>query len=78
MSCCCSVAKTCLTLCDPMNFQAPLSVRVPRQIYSDLPFPPPGDLPNPGAEPASPASPAMEGRFFTDKPPGKHLLVRIR
>ena len=36
--------------------QAPLSTRLTRQEYwSGLPFPPPGDLPNPGIEPASPA-----------------------
>ena len=33
----------------------------PRQEYWDgLPFPPPGDLPNPGIEPESPVSPALE------------------
>ena len=31
----------------------------------------PGDLPNPGIELASPASPALTGRFFTTDPPGK-------
>ena len=36
-----------------------------------VPFPIPGDLPNPGIEPASLASPAMAGRFFTTAPPGK-------
>ena len=36
--------------------QAPLSMEFPRQEYwSGLPFPPPGDLPNPGFEPMSPA-----------------------
>ena len=30
-----------------------------------LPFPPPGDLPDPGIKPASLASPALAGRFFT-------------
>ena len=39
-----------------------------RQGYwSGLPFPPPGDLPDPGIEPASPA---LAGRFFTTEPPG--------
>ena len=34
--------------------QAPLSIGFPRQEYwSGLPFPPPGDLPNPGIEPSS-------------------------
>ena len=39
--------------------QAPLSMGFFRQeYYSGLPFPPPGDLPNPGTEPGSPASQA--------------------
>ena len=38
--------------------QAPLSMGFPRHEYwSGLPFPPPGDLPDPGIEPESPASP---------------------
>ena len=49
--------------------QAPLSMEFPRQEYwSGLPFPSPGDLPDPGIEPASPA---LAGRFYTTKPPGK-------
>ena len=37
-------------------YQAPLSRRFSRQEYrSGLPFPSPGDLPNPGIEPGSPA-----------------------
>ena len=46
--------------------QAPLPVGFSRQEYwSGFPFPPPEDLPsNPGIEPASPASPALTGRFF--------------
>ena len=52
--------------------QAPLSMGFPRQEYwSELPFPTPGDLPNPGIEPASPASPSLSGRFFTMEPHGK-------
>ena len=36
--------------------QAPLSIGLPSQEYwSGLPFPPPGDLPNPGIEPGCPA-----------------------
>ena len=49
--------------------QAPLSMGFPRQEYwSGLPFPPPGNLPNPGIEPVSLA---LAGRFFTTEPPGK-------
>ena len=45
--------------------QAPLSVGSSRQEYwSGLPCPPPGDLPNPGIEPASPTSPVLTGGFF--------------
>ena len=41
--------------------QAPLSMGVSRQEYwSGLPFPPPGDLPDPGIEPASPTLPALQ------------------
>ena len=46
--------------------QAPLSVGFSRQEYwSELPCPPPGDLPDPGMELASLLSPALAGRFFT-------------
>ena len=47
--------------------QAPLSMGFSRQEYwSGLLFPSPGDLANPGIEPASPA---WAGRFFTTAPP---------
>ena len=42
-----------------------------REYWSRLPFPPPGDLPDPGIEPASLVSPAPAGRFFIQTPPGK-------
>ena len=52
--------------------QAPLSMGFPRQeFWSGLPFLPPGDLPDPGIEPASPLSAELAGRFFTTEPPGK-------
>ena len=52
--------------------QAPLPMEYSRQGYwSGLPIPTPGDLPDPGIEPASLASPALAGRFFTTAPPGK-------
>ena len=51
--------------------QVPLSMGFPRQEYwSVLPFPIPGDLPDPGVEPASPVSPALASGFFTTPPPG--------
>ena len=42
--------------------QVPLSRGFSRQEYwSGLPYPPPGDLPNPGIKPTSPAAPALAG-----------------
>ena len=35
------------------------------EYWSKLPLPTPGDLPNPGIEPASLASPVWAGRLFT-------------
>ena len=52
------VAKSYLTLATPWTIacQAPLSMGFSRQEYwSGLPFPSPGDLPDPGIEPGSPA-----------------------
>ena len=49
--------------------QAPLSVEFSRQEYwSGLPCPPPGDLPNPGFEPKSPA---LQADSLPSEPPGK-------
>ena len=49
--------------------QAPLSMGFSRQEYwSGLPFPSPGDPPNPGIKPVSPA---LADGFFTAEPPGK-------
>ena len=46
--------------------QAPLSMGFPRQEHwSGLLVPPAGDLPDPGIQPASLASPVLAGRFFT-------------
>ena len=56
--------------------QAPLSLGFSRREYwSGLPFPSLGDLPDPGIEPESPASPALAGGFFTMEPPGKPQSV---
>jgi len=40
-----------------------------QEYWSGLPFPPPGDLPDAGTEPASLASPALAGGFFTTSTP---------
>jgi len=71
MLCCavlCLVSQSCPTLCDPMDCSPPGS-----SVHGDslgkntgvgLPCPPPGDLPNPGIKPRSPALQVSE-------PPGK-------
>ena len=52
----------------PVAHQAPLSTGFSRHEYwSTLPFPPPGDLPNPRNEPESLASPELAGGFFTTR-----------
>ena len=66
-------AQSLSHVCDPMDSatpwtvacQAPLSTRFPRQEgWSGLPFPSPGDLPDPGMEPKC---------FFTPEPSGKPI-----
>ena len=52
------VAQSCPTLATPLTvaYQAPPSMGFPRQEYwSELPFPSPGNFPNPGIKPGSPA-----------------------
>ena len=58
--------------------QVPLSMGFSRlEYWSGLQFPSPGDLPDPGIGPESPASPALAGRFFTTGPPGKPVYVCV-
>ena len=61
---CAKSLQLCLTLCDPMDCSLPGSSVHRIFQASGLPCPPPGDLPNPGIEPASLMSPALAGRFF--------------
>ena len=52
-----------------VTYQAPLSIGFSRQEYwSGLPFPSPGDLPDPGIEPGSPA---LQADALTSELPGK-------
>ena len=56
-------------------YQAPPSMGFSRQeCWNGLPFPSPGDLPNPGIEPGSPA---LQADALPFEPPGKnHSLTR--
>ena len=52
-------------------YQAPLSVGFSRQAcWSRLPFPSPGDLPDPGIKPGSPA---LQADALPSEPPGKFI-----
>ena len=78
--CVCVCVSSCSVVSDSATsqtvvHQAPLSMGFPRREYwSGLPCPPPGDLPDPGIEPASPA---LEGGFFTTEPPGEALTPSL-
>ena len=55
--------------------QAPLPMEFSKQeFWSGMPFLSPGDLPDPGIELASPASPALTDGFFTTEPLGKPII----
>ena len=70
--------QACMLSCSVMSVvahQAPLSMRFSRQkCWSGLLFPTPGDLPDPGIEPMSPASSALAGRFFNTVPQAHFTL----
>jgi len=56
-------------------YQAPPSVRFSRQEYwSGFPFPSPGDFPEPGIEPRSPA---LQADALTSDPPGKAMVFPV-
>ena len=66
--CVCVHAQLCLTLCNPMDCSLPgSSVHgiFQARILEQVAISSPGDRPNPGVKPVSPASPALAGGFFT-------------
>ena len=72
----CSVAKLCLTLCDPVDCSPPgssvhgiLQARILEWVAISFSR----NLPNSGIEPLSPA---LAGRFFTTEPPEKPISIR--
>ena len=71
------VAQACLTLMTPwiVAHQAPLTMEFSRQEYwSGLPFPSPGDLPNPGIESRSPA---LQADSLPSEPPRKPKAEKL-
>ena len=79
VSCVCECWLSCIQLSVTLwtaAHQAPLCMGFSRQEYwNGLPFPPPGDLPDPGIEPASLVSPALVGGFFTTESLGKPSMT---
>ena len=73
-------AQLCQLFCNPLDYscQAPLSIRFFRQEYwSELPYPPPGDLPDPVIEPAFPMSTALQADSLPAEPFGEVLNLHI-
>ena len=59
-----------------VSYQDPPSMQFSRQGYwSGLPFPSPGNLPDPGIKPESPE---LAGAFFTTEPPGSPRYREFR
>ena len=66
---------SCVWLCVTVAHKVPLSMGFSRQEYwSGLPFPSPGDLPNPGIEPRPPA---WEADSLVSEPPRKLYLSKV-
>ena len=78
--CCCSASKGCPVLVTWWIGArwAPLSMGFLRQGYWRLPFPSPGDLPDPGIDPVSLESPTLAGGLFTTETPGTPFKLMIQ
>ena len=64
------VTQLCTTFCDPMacGCQAPLTMEFSKEHWSGQPFPSPGNLPQLGTDPGSPA---LQADSLLSDPPGK-------
>ena len=78
-----SIRRACMLICvwlfttlRTIARQAPLSMGFPRQeCWNGLPSPSPENLLNPGTEPKSPVSPALQADSFIIEPPGKPTVI---
>ena len=66
-------AQFCMTFCNTMDCSLPSSSvhKILQESWSGVPFPPPGDIPEPGIKATSTVSLALTGRFFTTELLGK-------
>ena len=68
----CLVAQSCPTLCDPIDYKVRGILQA--RALEWVAIPSPGDLPNPGIKPRSPA---LQSDSLPTEPPGKPLLFLI-
>ena len=71
------VAQSCLTLCNPVDCSPPGSsvlVILQARILERVAIPSPGDLPNPGIKPRSPA---LQADSLPAEPLGKPLIYNV-
>ena len=76
----CLVAKSHLTLCDPMDGSLPntsLQGIFQARILEWVAFPCSRDLPKSGIKSMSPVSPALAGKFFSTEPLGKPQVASM-
>ena len=76
MCLCVCVCVLSSTLCDPMDCSPPGSSVdgiFQEKYWNGLPFPPPGDLPDPGIAPTSPVSPALQVDSLPSETSEKHF-----
>ena len=67
------VAQSCPALCDPTDYSLP-GFSIHGIFQSRLPFPSPGDLPDPGIEPRSPT---WQADALPSEPPGKPNRIPV-
>ena len=61
---------SCVKLCDPMDYDPPVSLSMgfsKQEYWSEFPRPPPGNLPDSGIKPRSPA---LQADSLPSEPPG--------
>ena len=75
--CVCVCVKLLSHVCHSMDCSLPGS-SIHGILQARLPFPFPGDRPNPGMKPGPPASPMVGGGFFTTVPPGENHNETIK
>ena len=71
---CCSDGKSCPTLFNPVDYSLPVHGILQARILEWVAISSPGDLPNPGIEPRSPA---LRTGSLPSEPPGTHPLKSV-